>query len=337
MSKFILILLCVFSFTKLYAQSSGEFVFNVLNTPFSPRMAVLNQPIAIVDKDVNVGVLNPSVLNDEMHHQISMNFVDYFSDINFVEAVYAFPIKDFGTLSTSFKNVSYGQFIQTDFSANQQGTFSASEQLITIGCGKLILPKIRLGTNVKMVLSSLESYNSVALASDIAISYFDEKSTWSFSFLARNIGRQVNQYTSISETIPFTLDFGASKKLEHLPFKFTIGYNNLNRFDLTYSGLYETEIEESNAMGFGNKLFSHFEFGGELTIAKRVDLRFGYNALKRNELKVNSYLGTVGFSWGMGVQLNSFRIDFGRSTYHLHGSPNYFSVSSNLNQFLSKR
>ena len=35
----------------------------------------------------------------------------------------------------------------------------------------------------------------------------------------------------------------------------------------------------------------------------------------------------VGFSWGIGIQFTHFAIDYGRSTYHLHGSPNYFPLA----------
>jgi hypothetical protein len=336
----ILLFVVLLSTLRLSAQSAGELTFNILNTPFSSRLAVLNQPLSIHDGDVNVGVLNPSKLHSQMHGSLAMNFVDYFSDISFVELAYSFPLKDFGTFSTSIKNISYGEFVQTDFASNQQGVFSANEKLLNFGYGKALFTKWSVGANFKLAVSDLETYQSIAIATDLGLSFFDSKSTWSFSLLARNMGRQVVSYTSTKESLPFVMDFGASKQLEHLPFRFNLGYNNIQRFDLSYisepvSNSINDDTDQSS-ISFTNKLFHHFTIGGELTIAKRIDLRFGYNALKRNELKVNSYLGTVGFSWGLGVRLNSFRIDFGRSTYHLHGSPNYFSLSTNLNQFFGK-
>ena len=84
---------------------------------------------------------------------------------------------------------------------------------------------------------------------------------------------------------------------------------------------------------FLNKLFRHIDFGGELSIGKHIQLRIGYNSKRRQELKVDSYLGMVGFSWGLGIKISHFTINYGRSSYHLHGSPNYFSFSTSFSKF----
>ena len=62
----------------------------------------------------------------------------------------------------------------------------------------------------------------------------------------------------------------------------------------------------------------------------------GYNPKRRQELKVDSYLGMVGFSWGLGIKISHFKINYGRSTYHLHGSPNYFSFSTDFSSSINK-
>ena len=114
----------------------------------------------------------------------------------------------------------------------------------------------------------------------------------------------------------------------------------MQKFDNTYIINTNTNLLGSQTISetsFGTKLFNHFSIGGELTLAKRIDLRFGYNAQKRRELQISSYQGTVGFSWGVGIKLNSFVIDYGRVTNHLNGSPNYFSVRTNLNNLISKK
>ena len=62
-----------------------------MDLPLSARYAVLNEPVSLYSEDLESGVFNPAMLNEKMEKQLSLNFVDYFSDINFVSAAYALP------------------------------------------------------------------------------------------------------------------------------------------------------------------------------------------------------------------------------------------------------
>ena len=340
MHKILIFFILFFSF-DLLAQTGGANSYAFFNTPLSARLAVLNQPLAIYDNDVNVAILNPSMLNEQKHSILSMNVVDYYADISFLEAAYVFSYKELGTFSTSLKSVSYGDFLETDISSNVLGSFSASEQIISFGYGMPLGNNFNAGVQFKFLVSDFADYQSSAIASDIALSYFNPKSNWSFSLLSRNVGRPISDYTNSQISLPFVVDIGASKTLEHLPFRFHLGYHNLQNFDNTFelsnSNTSLFDDQDVSDISFGSKLFNHFSLGGELTLAKRIDLRFGYNAQRRRELQLSSYQGTVGFSWGLGVRLNSFIIDFGRVTNHLNGSPNYFSIRTNLDKLISRK
>lgn len=336
-----LIALLMFIFlanASLLAQYEND-AYQSLNSSFSSRQAVLNQPVSIYDGDVENGINNPSMLNDEMYHKLSLNFVDYFADINFISASYAFPLKQFGTVGVSVKSIGYGDFIQTDYTSQSLGTFNANEQIVSLGVSKRLTEKWILGANLKSLFSNFENYQSSAIASDLALAYTDVEKNLFMSLIAKNYGRQLSSYANLSEELPFQLDFGVSKRLEHLPFQFSLAYRNIERWDLI------NNFEDANSnisadafteKGFGAKLFRHIDFGGELSIGKRIQLRMGYNPRRRQELKLNSYLGTVGFSWGVGIKLSHFTINYGRSTYHLHGSPNYFSFITDFSKFYKK-
>lgn len=337
-----LLLAIILSPTLLLAQTGGGGVYQVLNFPTSPRLAVLNEPISIWDGDVNMGMYNPSLLNPEMHSQLALNFVDYFADINMVSATYAFPFKEVGTVGVSITSLNLGQFTETDFAANTLGTFYANEQLLTAGFGKQLTKRISVGANLKMLLSSLESYQSFGLATDLSATYFNTDNNLAFSFLAQNLGRQITTYASQKEPLPLEVKMGVSKRLEHLPFRFSLGYNHLEKWDLTYASESTTTTDPLtgetiiNTPNFGQKMFRHFVAAGELNIGKHIQLRMGYDAQRRHELKVDSFLGMVGFSWGVGIKVSHFYINYGRATYHLVGSPNYFSVSTNLSKFYKR-
>ena len=73
--------------------------------------------------------------------------------------------------------------------------------------------------------------------------------------------------------------------------------------------------------------------GAEFSLAKNLYLRAGYNYRRRQEMIIDSKTSTVGFSWGFGVKISKFHFSYGRSKYHLAGSPNFFSISTNLESF----
>ena len=115
--------------TLLLAQTGGSDTYQVLQFPVSSRMAVLNNPIAILGSDLNLGIYNPALLNPKMNNGLALNFVDYFSDINMVSAAYAFPFKETGTVGVSIQSLSLGKFTHTNEQAEELGFFRANEQL----------------------------------------------------------------------------------------------------------------------------------------------------------------------------------------------------------------
>lgn len=339
----LLVILFFFVVGNSFSQSGGTDAYQILNTSFSARLAVLNQPTSVYDSDINMGIFNPSLLNDQMYQQLALNIVDYYSDIKFASAGYVIPVKEFGHLSLSFSSIDYGDFTLTDNIATDLGVFSSTEQLISVGFGKQIFKNISIGMNLKTLFSNLESYSSIAFGSDLSLVYFNPESSLSFSVLARNIGTQITSYTDQKETLPYQVDLGISKKLDHLPFRFIVGYKNFQEFDLTYQNEFSTTLENVDGTvlnaddNFGSKLFKHFDLGGELTLGKRLALRFGYNAQRRSELKLTSNARLVGFSWGLGLKISHFYLNYGRSTYHLYGSPNYFSITTDISKFYTRK
>jgi len=74
---------------KLEAQSGGENTYNFLTLPNSARVAGMGGNfLAIKDNDINLGLNNPSLISPEMHNNLGMSFVDYYSDIKYGYATY---------------------------------------------------------------------------------------------------------------------------------------------------------------------------------------------------------------------------------------------------------
>ena len=73
--------------------------------------------------------------------------------------------------------------------------------------------------------------------------------------------------------------------------------------------------------------------GTEAIFSDNFQVRVGYNHQKRKELGIEDRMSTVGFSWGFGVKVSKFLINYGNAKYHLAGSSHQFGISLDLNEF----
>lgn len=335
-----------FQLPQSHAQIGGNRTFAFLNLPGSPRVAALGGNFtSIDDNDLVFGLNNPSLITKEMHNALSLNFVNYFADVNYGVASYSRTYDKVGSFAASMQYVNYGTFIYTDETGllpDNQSEFSAGEYAFVIGWGRRLDSLFSIGANLKTIYSSFETYNSLALGVDVSGTYH-ARSGFTASLIGRNIGRQLTTFTgSDVEPLPFEIQAALSKKLNHLPFRYSLLLTNLQKWDLTYNDpnddVYDPftgEKQEKSSIGeFADKAFRHLVIGGEFMPTKNFSIQFGYNYQRRHELKVESRKGTVGLSWGFGFKISKFRFNYARSAYHLTGSPNFLSIAVNLSDFI---
>jgi hypothetical protein len=339
--KIIFILLVSGSF-HLYAQIGGSYTFAFLDLPNSARIAALGGNVnAIKDNDISLALVNPSLITAKMHNQVALSFVDYFSDINYGFASYARNFKKVGMFDASIQFINYGKFTNTDATGLSYGTFTAGEYAFNIGWGRQLDSLFSIGANLKNIYSHFDQYTSYGIAVDVGGTYSSSKSNFAATILALNIGRQVKSYTEgNSESLPFELQAGLSKKLAHTPLRLSLVLRHLEKFDLTYTDPNHPEptvdaltgeaLPEKKFGKFLDKCMRHVVFGGELSPSKNFSLRLGFNYERRKELKVDTKTGTVGFCWGFGFRVKQFHFNYARAAYHLVGSPNHITISTNL-------
>ena len=332
---------------QVNGQIGGDNTYEFLNLPASARIAGLGDNyFASKDGDITLALTNPSLIGPDFDNNLSLSFVDYFSDINYGSVMYGNTFNKAGSFVASLQFIDYGNFTYADETGQTYGTFSVSEYALNVGWGRELDSSFSVGANFKTIYSSLESYTSWGMAVDVAGSYFNKKTNFTISLIARNMGVQLSTYYGSERApLPFQLDFGLSKRLKHLPFRYFVNYNHIEKWDLTYvdpndPNQYDPftgEVKTKTGIaGFGDKFMRHIVIGGELTLAKVVSVRLGYNYQRRQELKVSEQPGMVGFSWGLGLDIKMFNISYARSTYHLAGSPNYFTLTMDMEQLFGK-
>ena len=344
MHKKISLLFCLFFPLFLLAQTGGTTVYKFLNLTTSPRIAALGGSLlTIQDDDINLAFQQPALITNKLNNQIGFNYVDYFSDINYGSLVYGKSFKKLGNYTVGLIFANYGKFQRADEQGNLQGNFYASDYALSVGWGRMLDSSFSLGANVKLIYSALDNVNSVGMAVDVGAAYNNPNKQLSISILVKNAGFQFKPYfTSNRETLPFEIDLGLSKRLKHIPFRYSIIYHDLQKWDLTYANDNiavtntfdgSSSVQKSKLETYADLFMRHIIIGGELTFFKNFSFRLAYNYGKRQELKVETKTGTVGLSWGFGFRVSKLNFSYARSAYHLVGSPNYLSITTNLSNF----
>jgi hypothetical protein len=330
------------------AQIGGNSVYKFLNLTSSSRAAAMGGSfLAVNDGDITQALFNPSLINPQMDNNLSMSFVDYFTDINYGQASYGKTFNKTGTYVGTMQYLNYGKFTYADETGQTSGTFAANEFAANLGWGRALDSLFTLGANLKFIYSGLEDYQSYGLAVDVAGTYYNPKNLFTASLIFRNIGTQIKPYRSgNTENLPFEINLGISQRLKYLPFRYSVLLTNLQKWDLTYFDVNDPdnkidpitgEVEDKGGFtDFAQKAMRHVVIGGEFVPSKAFSIRFGYNYQRRQELGNYNKMGMVGFSWGFGLKVSKFQIDYSRATYHLNGSPNYITIRTNLSDF-SKR
>ncbi len=335
----------IFSLTG-FGQVGGQGVYSFLNLPITSRSAALGSKVVALDEaDPGVVLTNPAHLTSELNNQLALSYVGYFADIKYGFVSFTRHFEGIGSFGIAMQNVGYGDFIEADATGQITGSFSGSDMVLNLIYSRTFDSLITVGINVKPIYSHLENYRSFGICVDLGISYTSHEHLFSAGLVARNVGTMLKPYTPNTwEPLPFEIVAGFSQKLRHAPFRFVGTLQQLQTSSLYYNrpssttSFYGNEAEDKPTLlqEIGREAISHLALGVEFVPVKNFYLRGGYNFQRRNELKVEQRVSTVGFSWGIGIKLHKFHVSYSRATYHLAGASNHFSISTNLDDFLVK-
>ncbi|MBE7442571.1 MAG: type IX secretion system protein PorQ [Flavobacteriales bacterium] len=346
-----LVLVVAFIFTGLFlnAQIGGNSTYQFLNVPVSSRVGAMGgSALSIRDDDPNLTLNNPSLLTQPMSSSVTLTYLNYFADINYGYVSYIHDFKKWGTFSGGLNYIDYGKFLETDAGGNEFGNFTAGEYAFVLGWGKNIDSLFSVGANLKPIYSNLYEYRSFGLAMDLAATYYNPKSNFGASILVKNIGTQLTTYVEGAERepIPFEIQAGVSKKLKYVPIRLSVDLVQLQNWNLAFNDstfltntstkLSDEEKAERNKTTMLSEVFRHVVVGTEIIPSKSFSVRFGLNIKRRAELGLDDRAGLAGFSWGLGFRIKKFYFSYGSARYHLAGSSNHFTVTTNIGDFYKK-
>ncbi|MFT6715988.1 MAG: hypothetical protein ACJA0Q_000617 [Saprospiraceae bacterium] len=330
------------------AQVGGRATYQFLNVVNSPRIAALGgHAIAIDHNDLEMAYFNPALLSKDNDKILSLNYTDYFTDINYGFVAYAKDYEKHGVFSLGAKYIHYGSFIHADETGEILGEFVVSETAGVLTWSQDYNESFRYGASLKLVYSNFFLYNSTGVLMDFGARYKKPGKKFVAALVIKNLGTQITTYSNDNfEPMPFEVQLGVSQELAHAPLRFSITAHNLQQPNIWFespnnkssTSVFLNDSSE-NKTPIGEAILRHFTFGTEILFSENFQLRFGYNHQRRQELvlKEGSKKGTNGFSFGFGLKIKRFSFDFARSIYSLAGATNHIGISVTFGEQLQKK
>lgn len=333
-----LILFCLLLSCSAFSQIGGKYVYQFLNLAQSPRQAALGgKTVTIVDYDVMQGIYNPAVINIDMHKQLSVNYGSYYGEVSYGTAAYAYTWdQHIHTFHAGVQYVNYGTFEGYDEVGNRTADFTGSEAALSFGYSYNVpWTNFHMGANVKAISSTLESYNSWGVATDIGFLYIDDKNDINYGLSVRNLGFQIKPYADTNEKLPLAVDVGISQLLEHVPIRWHLTLENLQEWNIAFSNPNRAEEtldgeRSEEKVSFFNNALRHVIIGAELFPEKGFNIRLGYNFRRGEELRIVDQRNFSGISAGFGLRIGKIRFNYSYSRYTVAANTSLFGLVINL-------
>ena len=321
-----------------FSQVGGESIYNFLNLTGSAKQAALGGKTLTLLDDVNQPLWNPSVINQNLDNQLSLNYMNYLADLNLTSASFAHMLnRNFGTIHAGITYLDYGKFIGADEEGNETGSFKAYDLVFSIGYSyNIFKTDFFVGANLKLINSVIENYSSFGLASDLAILYYNEYEPYLFTLVVRNIGYQVTTFDETRESLPLEITLGASYELENVPITWHMTLSNLQEWDVSESNPSNaiTDIDgnvTNEKISFFDNAIRHINIGAEIFPKGAFNIRLGYNFRRAKELQLIDKRTFSGFTAGFGLKIKKFKFNYAFSKYHPASNASTFSLQINLN------
>ena len=305
--------LVLLGFGGAEGQVGTTSVYEFLRNDVSARAAAMAGSFVSITNDPNVLFYNVAGLGTLDTPRGSVGFFKHLLDINAGYISYGQSFNDIGYFGGGILYTNYGSFTRTDELGNNIGSFNASDIAVAVGYSNILEENLYYGASLKFIYSSIAGYRSTGLAGDLGLLYVMPENRISLGISVRNLGRQLSTYLGTQENLPLDVSIGGSIVPRGIPLLLNVNIHKIN----------------GQADNFADR-FRAFGVGGEFTLSKVFQLRFGYNNEQRKDLQIGTTTGLAGFSVGLGVNVSHYKVDYALSSLGTIGSLHRISVGTDF-------
>ena len=299
-----------------YSQNDGGTTYSFLRLPVSSHAATLGgDNVSIVDDDVMMMYHNPALITGTSSKAIALQYMNYMSGCNNAAAAYKTTISEKYHFGVSAYLMSYGSMTQTDASNNVIGEFSAKDISLGATLAYDLLKNVSGGITLRYIYSNIGSYNSMAVCTDLGISWYEPETQWAVGLVVKNLGGQIQAYDEEFEKLPLDIQLGVTKRLVGSPLRLSATLSDLDHPDY--------------------KFWNHLCVGAELFLSQNMYVGGGYNFRRSAEMEIIDAESEpsshgAGLSIGGGISLERFQIHLSYAKYHVSSNSLMFNVSYTL-------
>ena len=347
------LLISLFSFSLIiHAQIGGTKSYRFLDIPMTARAAALGgNSMGIYGDDINLVFSNPSSLNASMSKKMALNYCNYVGDLNFGYLAYAQDLKKYGTVAGGIQFFNYGKMVGYDEFGQKTNNFSANDYCISLNYAKPFEDSaFQIGAALKTIISQYDIYKSFANAIDFGITY--HKKEFALSLLVKNVGVVYKAYSKTlgkTEALPQNVQLGFSYKVAKAPFRITMVYDQLLKWNMKYIspvdtagktspfGNNETPKDSTKFQKFSKRFGSgldnfvrHITVGAEIILTKNFNIRLAYNYRRQREMTLPERRGANGLSLGFGFKIKRLGVSYSFTKMAFPGNSSIFSFVYSL-------
>lgn len=324
--KSIFLLMCLPIFASAQDGKEG---YAFLRFPASSRVSALGgHHISLVESDPSLVFHNPGLLGGEMDGMINVNYMNYFADVNVGSAIFTKAFRERSTWGAGVTYMNYGSMKEMTINDEYLGTFSVQDISMQGFYSYDLSDKWRGGVSFKALYSTIADYSSFGLAVDAGLSYFNPETDFSFGVALKNVGAQLKAYHDDRQSIPWDIQLGMTKRMNHAPIRLSVTAMHLNKWKFDYIDNTQTETDDS----FMETALKHLVFGVEFLPTESFWLGVGLNPKTKMDMKLESGNGLGGFSVGGGVKVSRFNVGASVARYHPSATSLMVSVTMSLSE-----
>jgi hypothetical protein len=268
---------------------------------------------------------------------LSVNYGNYYGEVSYGTAAYAYTWdRHLQTFHAGVSYVNYGTFEGRDELGGLTSSFTGSEAALSLGYAYNVpWTDLFIGTNVKLISSTLETYNSLGAAVDLGMLYVDYKNDINYALVIRNLGFQITPYENTNEKLPLAIEAGISQLLENVPIRWHLTLENLQQWNIAFSNPNRSESNldgetKEEKVSFFNNALRHVIIGAELFPEKGFNIRLGYNFRRGQELSIVDQRNFSGLSAGFGLRFGKVRLNYSYSKYTVAANTSLFGLVIDL-------
>ncbi len=331
--NFILLYFTFYILHSTFGQIVRPQVFAFLNLPSNAQTSALGGLTTSAHQgDVNSLWASPALSDSSYKNQVALSVSPYLATTKLISMAYCLPFKSKGTWAVGVQYLNYGTMPQTDASGNEIGTFTAADYALA-GSYARTEGYFTLGTNLKLVGSGIETYQSLAVMADVGGVFKHPKKDLTIGLSVKNIGLAMKSYFSNGQLdTPFDVQLGLTLKPEFMPFRFSLTAHHLYQWDIVYNDPALNLGYDANGNKITKKITTvekvarHLVLGVEVLTHKNLKIILGYNHLRRQELRLLNVSSFAGLSGGLMWRNQKFNFGYAYSSYHLSGGLHTLSL-----------